>query len=178
VRAAHLIATAGALLALFVACYPSAECVTGCGETFTGQDCAGFDRLESATVAAFATCDAGSPDDTCAQLAGWRVDVLPEEQTFPIDDAGSRAWPAPPNNEGVKFAYADTDCIHRTVMLADEVWSNGAAATELVNASQRRCYSEPGLYSQAQWVDTGFSCVVATAERAPLVLTGSQGEGP
>jgi hypothetical protein len=185
-RRAHLIATAGVLLALFVACYPSAECVTGCGETFTGSDCAGLDRLESATIAAFATCDAGSPDDACAALQGWRVDVLPESQTFPIDDAGARGWAPSPTEaaqlclenpktcDGGGYVSGETVRPTRTVTLADEAWSDGNAATELVHVATGEFSGNP----YPAWLTNGRACVVAVTRSSPLVLTGSQGEGP
>jgi hypothetical protein len=168
-----LLATAAVLCALW-ACslYPAATCTTSCGETFTGQDCAGFSRLESATVAAFAACDAGSPDDACSALSGWTVRVLPESQTTARDDAGDREWTAPSNTEGILYAYGLTDWNTRTVSLADEHWPSGVAATELVHVAAGERQAE---YSE--WPSNGRACVVSTAQRAPLVLTGSEG-GP
>jgi len=167
-----LLLTGALLLGLWAACYPAATCVTACGETFTGQDCAGFSRLESATVEAFGACDAGSSESACAALAGWTVRVYPAIDTIPRDDAGDREWTAPPNDEGVLYAYGLTDWNTRTVTLADEHWPSGVAATELVHVATGETSAQ---YSA--WPTDGRACVVQVAKRGPFVLTGSEG-GP
>lgn len=171
---AHLLLTGLALLGLVWACYPTAACVTSCGETFSGSDCYGFNQAETRTVAAFGTCDAGSPDDACAALSGWRVAVLLPSQAPLRDDAGDREWPAPPNTEGadggLKWAYGQADWNTRTITLADEHWASGVAATELVHVATGETQA-----NYSAWPSDGRACVVAVASRGPFVLTGSNG---
>lgn len=183
-----LLATAAVLCALW-ACslYPAATCTTSCGVVFQGDDCAGFSRLESATIAAFGSCDAGSPDDACAALDGWTVRVLPASQTTARDDAGDRYWrPSAEESavlcrenpgaacDGGGHIYGETEWLSRTIKLADERWPSGVAATELVHvAADEKFIANP----YATWSENGRACVVSTAQRAPLVLTGSEG-GP
>ena len=168
-RLVHLAICAAALVALVVWAGCGPTCVTECGVTYDGTDCAGFGRIVSATVAAYPGCDAGTEEDACASLVGYRVHVLPVSETQ-VDDAGRRYWPAPENGEGVTRAYGETDCAARTITLAEE--RPDVAAWELVNASQGYC---PML--AYPW-PAPLSCVYQHGRAASVALTGAAGGSP
>jgi hypothetical protein len=170
-----LVLTALAVAGLFAACYPTAQCTSPCGVTFLGSDCRGYVAAETATVAAFGPCDAGSPDDACSNLSGWRV-VLATD-THPYGDAGQRYFTQwnneAPDGGALPYVFGETDWNTRTVTLADEHWPSGVASTELVHVATGEMQANYGA-----WRTDGRRCVVDTAKRAPYVLTGSEGGSP
>jgi hypothetical protein len=84
VRALHLGLTVAALLglSLFTACRQP-DCVTPCGLSADGADCAELDAYVRASLDAYEFHGRLDRDEMCGQLSGWTVGLLPD-----TDDAG------------------------------------------------------------------------------------------